>query len=200
MGRFPDLWLAVNERAFGRAFPVSYMHDQDVKVTLKHIYISPGHNYYGRHGIGSMDFPIEEKDSIVCLEGRGIEDDRFLDYKEDYKGQITFFDWAVYEKVRDEIVKGELDPVAFRRNVMVQGIDLNDLIDKHFSLGGLEFTGSCECSPCYWMDEACAPGTHEFLKGRGGLRARIVKGGELATGEYELKILGDVERREDANA
>ena len=50
------------------------------------------------------------------------------------------------------------------------------------------------------MDEACAPGTHEFLKGWGGLRARIVKGGELATGEYELKILGDVERREDANA
>ncbi len=54
------------------------MHDRAVKVTLKHIYISPGHNYYGRHGKGSMDFPIEEKDSIVCVEGRGIEDDRFL--------------------------------------------------------------------------------------------------------------------------
>ena len=171
-----------------------------VKVSLKHIYISPGHNYYGRHGKGSLDFPIEERERISCVAGRGIEGDRFFDYKEDYKGQITFFDWAVYERVRDEVVQGELDPMAFRRNVIVEGVDLNDLIDKQFLLGGLEFTGSCECSPCYWMDEACAPGTHEFLKGWGGLRARIVVGGELVLGDAELEVLGDVPNKEGEDA
>ena len=171
-----------------------------VKVFLKHIYLSLGHNYYGRHGKGSLDHPIVEKDEITCVAGRGIEGDRFFDYKEDYKGQITFFDWSIYEKVRDEIVKGELEPMAFRRNVIIEGIDLNTLIDKHFQLDGLEFTGSCECSPCYWMDEACAPGTHEFLRGRGGLRARIVRGGELRLGEYELDVLGDLPRKEHENA
>ena len=170
-----------------------------MQVTLKHIYISPGHNYYGRHGKGAMDYPVEEKGSIACVAGRGIEGDRFLDYKEDYKGQITFFDWAVHERVRDEIVKGDLNPQAFRRNVVLQGIDLNELIDRHFSIGDLEFTGSCECSPCYWMDQACAPGTHEFLKGWGGLRARIVRGGTLCTGTHELTVLGSVEPREDAD-
>ncbi|MCP5537904.1 MAG: MOSC domain-containing protein [Akkermansiaceae bacterium] len=170
-----------------------------MNVTLKHLFISPGHNFYGRHGKGAMDYPIKEVERIDCVAGRGITDDRFFDYKPDYKGQITFFDWAVYERVRDEIVQGELHPMAFRRNVVLKGVDLNELIDKRFTLAGLELTGSCECSPCYWMDQACAPGTHEFLKGQGGLRARIVKGGELTLGECALEVIGDIppEPKED---
>ena len=167
---------------------------------IHHLFVSEGHDFYGRHGKGRKEFPINDHDEIELVAGKGIVGDRFFDYKEDYKGQITFFDWAIYERVRDEIVKDELEPRAFRRNVMIDGIDLNELIDKRFSLGGLEFSGSCECTPCYWMDEACAPGTHEFLKGRGGLRSRIISGGELTPGDYELEVLGDVERREDQDA
>lgn len=166
-----------------------------MQVTLKHLFISPGHNYYGRHGKGAMDFAIEEVDRISCLAGRGVEGDRFFDYQPDYKGQITLFDWSVYERVRDEIVQGKLHPRAFRRNVVVEGVNLNDLIDTQFRLGAIELTGSCECSPCYWMDQACAPGTHEFLKGIGGLRARIVEGGELRLGDCDLEILGSIEPR-----
>jgi MOSC domain-containing protein YiiM len=36
-----------------------------------------------------------------------------------------------------------------------------------------------ECRPCYWMNRAIAPGAEEFLKGRGGLRAKILCDGEL---------------------
>lgn len=170
-----------------------------MKVQLKHIYISPGHNYYGRHGKGSLDYAIEEQEEIECVAGSGIVGDRFFDYKEDYKGQVTFFDWAIYERIKAEVVKGVLEPSAFRRNILMEGIDLNELIDKRFTIGGLEFTGSCECTPCYWMDQACAPGTHEFLKGWGGLRARITQGGKLRTGTYDLTVLGEVEPREDAD-
>lgn len=170
---------------------------QAMQVTLKHLFISPGHNYYGRHGKGAMDYAIEEVESIECVAGRGIVEDRFYDYEPDYKGQLTLFDWAVFERVRDEIVKGDLHPRAFRRNVVVQGIDLNSLINRRFTLGGLELTGSCECTPCYWMDQACALGTYEFLKGRGGLRARITQGGVLPLGPCELEIIGEVEPREE---
>lgn len=169
------------------------------QVTIKHLFISPGHNYYGRYGMGSLDHAIEERSEIQLVAGKGVEDDRFYEYKEDYKGQITFFDWAVYERVRDEVVKGELAPSAFRRNVVLQGVDLNELIGKHFRIGEMEFTGSCECAPCFWMDEACAEGTHEFLKGRGGLRARILKGGCLSVGTAELEILAEVESSESGN-
>lgn len=170
-----------------------------MQVTLKHLFISTGHNFYGRHGKGAMDYAIEEVDQIDCVAGLGIKGDRFFDYKPDYKGQITLFDWDVYERVRDEIVKGELHPLAFRRNVVMQGMDLNSLIDKSFTLGDLELTGSCECAPCYWMDQACAPGTHEFLKGQGGLRCRILKGGSLNVGGCDLDVTGSVEPREEEN-
>jgi len=168
-----------------------------MNVTLKHLFISSGHNYYGRHGLGAKDYRIDEVQSIDCVAGSGIIDDRFFDFEPDYKGQITLLDWSVYERVRDEIVKGDLHPRALRRNVVMQGMDLNELIHKRFTLGDLELTGSCECKPCYWMDQACGPGTFEFLKGQGGLRARIVQGGALQLGDCTLDVLGDVEPREE---
>ena len=145
----------------------------------------------------SLDFKIVERDEIELVAGKGIVDDRFFDHEPDYKGQITFFDHAVYEKVRDEVVKGELEPSKFRRNVIIDGVDLNSLIGKRFTLDGIEFTGSCECSPCFWMDEACADGTLEFLVGKGGLRARILDDGELKTGVYNLEVLGDAPIRDE---
>jgi len=167
-----------------------------MKVQIQHIFISPGHNYYGRYGKGSLDHEVVERGEVELVAGKGIVGDRFFDYKPDYKGQITFFDDAVYQKVKEEVVQGELSPSAFRRNVMVKGVDLNSLIGKRFSIGGVEFTGSCECSPCFWMDEACAPGTHEFLKDRGGLRARVLCDGNLTCAEYDLEVLGDIESEE----
>lgn len=164
---------------------------QSRQVSIKHLYISNGHNYFGRYGKTSLKHTIEEFDQIELVEGKGIVGDRFFDYEEDYKGQITFFDWAVYERVKDEIVKGELCPSKFRRNVILDGIDLNSIIGKRFTLNGIEFTGSCECKPCFWMDEACAEGAYEFLKGVGGLRARILNSGELKTGNCDLEVLGD---------
>lgn len=74
----------------------------------------------------------------------------------------------------------KLDPVAFRRNVLTVGIDLNTLIGQHFSLQDVEFEGSEECRPCYWMDQAAATGVYEALKGFGGLRARIMTSGNLS--------------------
>lgn len=162
-----------------------------MQVTIKNIYISPGHNYFGRYGKSSLNHAIVERDQIELVAGKGIVDDRFFDYMPNYKGQITFFDWQVYELVMSEMIGGYTEPSKFRRNVMLDGVDLNDLIGKRFLFNGIEFTGSCECSPCFWMDEAFTEGTEDFLKGRGGLRARIVSNGVLKTGEGKLEILGE---------
>ena len=60
---------------------------------------------------------------------------------------------------------------------MTRHVDLNELIGQEFEIDGVRFSGTGECRPCYWMDRAIAPGAHEFLKGRGGLRAKIVSNG-----------------------
>jgi len=53
------------------------------------------------------------------------------------------------------------------------------LIGQEFEVQGGRFLGTEECRPCYWMDGAFAPDAHELLKGRGGLRARILRDGSL---------------------
>ena len=146
---------------------------------IEHLYLSPGHNYFGHHGKPADEHPIIAVPEIECVAGRGIRGDRFFDYKPDYKGQITFFAAEIYDELCGvfQVIDRELS--AFRRNVITRGVDLNTLIGKHFTVQGVTFEGTAECSPCYWMDQAFAPGTEAALKGRGGLRARILTDGWL---------------------
>ena len=150
-----------------------------MNIEIKALYISSGHDFVGRHGKGRLDHGIEKVDTVECLAGRGIVNDRYLDHEEDFKGQITFFDWEVYDRIRTQCNLPDLDPARFRRNVLTTGVDLNTLIGLRFKVQGIEFEGVEECRPCYWMDEAIAPGAEEYLKGHGGLRARILNDGEL---------------------
>ena len=154
----------------------------DWEIELVHLFVSEGHNFNGRHGKGALNHEIDDRDVIDCVAGRGIRGDRYYDHKENYKGQVTFFDHDVYEEVKDKFELPHLAASAFRRNVLVRGVPLTELIGRSFSIQGVEFEGVEEAAPCYWMDKACAKGVHEFLIGRGGLRARIVAGGELKRG------------------
>jgi len=148
-------------------------------MKIRHIYISPGHNYKGHHGREPDMHPIQEVDSVECVVGAGLVGDRYFSYEENYKGQITFFSWEVYLQICEQFKASDVSPSVFRRNVIVEGIDLNQLIGCKFELQDLIFEGAEECRPCYWMDRAFAPGVEHAMKGRGGLRARIMKGGTL---------------------
>lgn len=148
-------------------------------VRIRHIYISPGHNFFGRHGKPAGRHPIKEVDSVECVTGQGLMGDRFFGFKNDYKGQITFFEWEVFEQLRKAHNKPDASPAHLRRNVIVEGVDLNALIGQQFVLQGVVFEGAEECRPCYWMDQAIGAGAEDWLRGRGGLRCRILTDGEL---------------------
>lgn len=154
-------------------------------IKIRHLYISPGHNYFGHHGQPPGENPIIEVEQIECVAGHGIKGDRFYDYKENYKGQITFFSYEVFEEMRREFnLPPEASPAWTRRNVIVEGVDLNNLIGKEFELQGVRFEGVEECRPCYWMNNAFRNEQIEnWLKGRGGLRARILTNGVLKKDE-----------------
>jgi MOSC domain-containing protein YiiM len=120
-----------------------------------------------------------EVPQVECVAGRGLRGDRFFDFKENYKGQISFFAWETYEAICRELGVRDKMPSVFRRNVITTGADLNELIGEEFLIEGVRFRGTEECRPCYWMDQAFAPGANEVLKGRGGLRAVILNNGIL---------------------
>jgi MOSC domain-containing protein YiiM len=151
------------------------------QICVEGLYISSGHNFVGHHGQPAGSHRIVQCTEIHCVAGRGIVGDRFFDHKENYKGQITFFASEVFADVCRELGVSGQSPGVVRRNVITAGVDLNSLIGEEFVLQGVRFAGVEECRPCYWMDQALAPGAEAVLRGRGGLRARILVGGTLAS-------------------
>lgn len=154
------------------------------RAELLEIWISRGNDFRGHHGGPRGQHGIENVPEVECVAGMGLKGDRYFGYKPDFKGQVTFFDADAVQALRDEFQRPDLSAGEFRRNLIVRGIDLSAWVGKRFVFQGIAFEGSEECKPCYWMDEAVAPGAEEFLKSRfrGGLRARILSDGTLRIG------------------
>ena len=151
---------------------------------LVKIYISSGHDYWGKQGEGRMQSGIKEVPQIECVAGMGLRGDRYFGFRPDFKGQVTFFDAAVVEEIRLAFKLPKLPASVFRRNLIVEGVNLRDWLGKRFIFQGMEFEGSQECKPCHWMDRVIGEGAEAFLKTgfRGGLRAKIRSGGMLRVG------------------
>ena len=162
-------------------------YNEDVRI--ERLALSPGHNYFGHYGGPAGDAPLLEVDEVECLAGRGLRGDRFLDHKPDYKGQITFFALETWDALVPALGASGGGPLAVRRNVFTRGVDLLALVGRVFELQGVRFEGAEECRPCLWMDEAVAPGAEAWLRGRGGLRARIRSDGWLRRGDGALRVL-----------
>ena len=151
-------------------------------IQIRHLYISSGHNFFGHYGKPPDKYPMVEREEIHCVTGRGIEGDRFFDYKPNCKGQVTFFAEEVYGQLCAELGVWDQPAWVFRRNIITAGADLPALIGQEFEIQGVRFAGCSESAPCEWMNHAFAPGAEEWLKGRGGLRAKILTDGILRRG------------------
>lgn len=164
-------------------------------VEICHLYISQGHNFVGHHGGEPDDYPMIEVPMIECVAGRGIRGDRYFDFKDDYKGQITFFSLDVFDQLCQTLGLRQRSPADARRNIIVRAADLNELIGQDFEVQGVRLHGMEECRPCHWMNRAIAPGAEEFLNGHGGLRAKILSNGMLRSSSAS----GHPERSEGAH-
>jgi MOSC domain-containing protein YiiM len=128
-----------------------------------------------------------ERAAVVA--GRGLEGDRY------FTGEGTFSDdpgtgralTLVEAEVLDDV---GLDWAAARRNVVTRGVGLNDLVGKRFLVGDVEFLGQRLCEPCRHLERLTEDGMLRALAGRGGLRADVLTGGEIAVGDA-LVELGD---------
>lgn len=151
--------------------------NRPASIQVEHLFLSPGHNFFGHHGGPPGDHPLLEVAEVECVAGRGLRGDRFFDYKENYKGQATFFAMEVFEQLQRELHLPAAQPGAMRRNIFVRGLDLLAQVGGEFELQGVRFAGVEECRPCAWMNQALGPGAESWLRGRGGLRCRILTDG-----------------------
>lgn len=163
-----------------------------VSSAIRHIFLSDGHNFFGRYGKEAGAHAMRDVGRAKCRAGWGLEGDRFYGYRPGYRGQVTFLTWETVLAARKEFRRPRLPAHAFRRNVITEGVDLNSLIGRRFTLDGVEFEGMEESRPCHWMNGAVAPGAEDWLCGQGGLRARVLSDGEIAAGPVELRLFQEV--------
>lgn len=70
-----------------------------------------------------------------------------------------------------------------RRQVVVRGVRLNDLVGRRFRVGDVECAGVELCEPCAHLQGLTRPGIIKDLLHRGGLRADILSDGQIRVGD-----------------
>lgn len=97
-------------------------------------------------------------------------------------GQLTLIEAEVLEEVGRQL-GSPVPSGASRRQVVVRGVRLNDLLGQRIRIGGVRVFVETPCDPCARMEETIGAGAREALQGRGGVRCHILAGGELCTGD-----------------
>jgi hypothetical protein len=132
--------------------------------------------------------PMQAVSATEVIKGRGLLGDRYE------RGAGTFsnprgrgYDLTLVEaEALEELSKKgvELAPIEARRNLVVRGIALDDLIGRHFRVGEVECFGQRRCEPCLHLERLTQPGVLRGLVHRGGLRADVLSGGGIQTGDH----------------
>ena len=114
--------------------------------------------------------------------GHGIEGEYHWSEAPEPGQSLTLIAAEALEGLRED-TGIELSHEASRRNVLTRGIDLNALVGRRFTVGGVECEGVELCEPCNTLAKLTERGVLRGLVHRGGLRADIGAGGEIAVGD-----------------
>lgn len=97
-------------------------------------------------------------------------------------GQLTLIEAEVLEEVGRLLGSG-VPSGASRRQVVVRGIRLNELLGQRIRLGAIRLFVETPCDPCARMEGTIGEGARKALEGRGGVRCFVMAGGELCVGD-----------------
>ena len=118
--------------------------------------------------------PVESVSAVV---GCGLEGDRHFraDGHKRAGAAMTLIEAEVLEDVG-------LTGAQSRRQVVVRGVRLNDLVGRRFRVGEVECYGTRLCEPCAHLEGLTKPGAMRALA-HTGVRADILTDGEIAVGD-----------------
>jgi MOSC domain-containing protein YiiM len=120
--------------------------------------------------------------SVTAIEGQGLAGDRHFFPGGAGPGEaITLIEAGAIQDVG-------LTGASSRRQVVVSGTGLNDLVGKRFTIGGVQCLGVKLCEPCLHLQSLTRPGIIKDLIHRGGLRADLLSSGTIAVGDKILVL------------
>lgn len=125
-----------------------------------------------------------------AIEGKGLDGDRYANLEGSFsrfdgkRRHLSIIAKETIEKVRDEH-NLTLPPGHHRRNVVVEGIELNSLLGKTLQLGDIRVRVDSPCAPCAYLEKKTQPGVLSAFKAAGGagVRAEILESGTISVGD-----------------
>ena len=139
--------------------------------------------FIAEHSLGKQ----VQVDKIELITGKGIVGDRNFD-RAQWPGQnITFIEIEEIEAFNNNYQQ-RIQLADTRRNIITQGIRLNDLVGKEFSRGNVRFKGVELCEPCATLgkllgnDTLAAKDVVKAFVHKSGLRADVLSDGEIQYG------------------
>ena len=118
--------------------------------------------------------PVE---SVSALAGKGLRGDRH------FRGQGTKPGQALTLIEAEALADVGLTGAESRRQVVVRGVRLNELVGRRFRVGDVECLGVELCEPCLHLQQMTRPGIIKDLIHRGGLNADILTDGQICVGD-----------------
>lgn len=126
--------------------------------------------------IGSSE-AIAPVDSVSAVAGQGLKGDRHFCEEGAAPGEeLTLIEAEVLAEVG-------LTGAQSRRQVVVRGVRVNDLVGKRFWVGEVECVGVKLCEPCTHLQSLTRPGIIKDMIHRGGLNADIITDGTIGVGD-----------------
>ena len=120
---------------------------------------------------------------VETVAGAGLVNDRHFKNNNDKKSQVTLIEIEninYYNQAYGTFIK----PINFRRNIITEGVRLNELVGKEFNVGQVKLKGHDLCRPCKYLQETLEQKNliKELLR-KAGLRCEILTSGKISVGD-----------------
>jgi len=133
---------------------------------------------------------MENVDTIEAVAEQGLVGDRYgagigaaqFQGRRKPENEVTLIAREAIEAANDEF-NMTIVHLDTRRNLLTDGVPLNDLVTKTFRVGPVLLRGLELCEPCGYLERRTYPFIRMALKHRGGLRCCVVEGGEICVGD-----------------
>ena len=132
--------------------------------------------------IGS-EIQIQSLNEVEAIAGKGSINDKHFKDSNEVRCQITLIE---IENINyyNRISNTTIPAISFRRNIITEGIKLNELVGKEFIIGEVRVKAHDLCRPCKYLEESLKQKNivKEFLR-KGGLRCEILTDGKIFIGD-----------------
>jgi len=129
---------------------------------------------------------LVSQESAALESGKGLVNDRYYLSQGNFSEVLDGTPDVEVTLIEDEEISAFNDITGhryterdFRRNIVTEGIRLNNLVGKSFNIGSVKLKGTRLCEPCTHLSAGLGPEIMQHMVHKAGLRAQILVSGSI---------------------